>query len=304
MSKLKAIKPKEALPSKPKIAVMGKFGVGKTWGLLDFPSTYFIDTEGGANLAHYIDKLHKSGGIYFGPSQGADDFQTVINEVKTLATEKHPYKTLVIDSLSKLFNSEITKEAERLGEKDAFGASKRPAVRLSARLMHWIEKIDMSVILVTHEKAEWANKEQVGTMPDAGDKLGHELHLLLQIVKMGESRKAFVRKTRLLGFPDGSSFDWNYQEFAKRYGKNVMESAVKPVVLATVDQLAKIKELLEVVKLSDSAKDKWIAENSSALSEIESEKADGIIKHLQSKIVIPQEELPPFIKSEAKEKTE
>jgi len=284
MSKLKAKEPKEALPSKPKIAIMGKFGVGKTWGLLDFPSCYYIDTEGGANLKHYIEKLTKSGGVYFGIEDGANDFETVVREVKTLATEKHQYKTLVIDSLSKLFNTEITKESERLGDKDAFGASKKPAVRLSARLMYWVEKADMNVILVTHEKAEWAKGEQIGIIPDAQEKLGHDLHLLLQIVKMGDSRKAFVRKTRLLGFPDGSSFDWNYPEFAKRYGQDIMEAEVKPVILATPDQIAEVKKLVEVVKLTDSTKDKWIADNLETLSEVETDKVDGIIKHLKGKI--------------------
>lgn len=283
-SKLKAVKPKDAKPSKPKIAVMGKFGVGKTWGLLEFPGTYYIDTEGGANLPHYIERLHKAGGDYFGPEQGASDFETVIEQVKALATEKHQYKTLVIDSLSKLFNTEITKEGERLGDKDAFGASKKPAIRYSARLMHWIEKIDMNVVLVTHEKAEWAKGEQIGTIPDASDKLGHDLHLLLQIVKMGETRKALVRKTRLLGFPDGSSFDWNYAEFAKRYGKDIMEAAPVPVILATPEQIAEFKRLLETVKLGDTAADKRVQELSENISEHESERVAAVIKYLNEKI--------------------
>ncbi len=287
MTKLKAIKPREAVATKPKIAIMGKFGVGKTWGLLDFPSTYFIDSEGGANLPHYIEKLYKAGGDYFGPEQGASDFESVIDQVKALATEKHNYKTLVIDSLSKLFNSEITKEAERLGDKDAFGASKKPAIRLSARLMHWIDKIDMSVILVTHEKAEWSKGEQIGIVPDAGDKLGHELHLLLQIVKMGDSRKAFVKKTRLLGFPDASSFEWSYKEFSERYGKDIMESAAKPIILATSEQIIEITRLLSLVKLDTSTKDKWIEENKDNLSEVDAEKIASVIDHLKAKISPP-----------------
>src|ERR1700733_12615163 len=96
-SKLKAVDPKAAEPSRPKITIFGKPGVGKTWGALDFPNVYYIDTEGGADLAHYTDKLKKSGGVYFGPEQGASDFETVIEQVKALATEDHSYKTLLID---------------------------------------------------------------------------------------------------------------------------------------------------------------------------------------------------------------
>ena len=66
-SKLRAVDPKAASPSKPKILIFGKPGVGKTWTSLDFPSVYYIDTEGGADLNHYTDKLKKAGGVYFGP---------------------------------------------------------------------------------------------------------------------------------------------------------------------------------------------------------------------------------------------
>ena len=68
-SKLKAIAPKAAEPSKPKMLIYGKPGVGKTWAALDFPSVYYMDTEGGADLEHYTDKLLAAGGMYFGPEQ-------------------------------------------------------------------------------------------------------------------------------------------------------------------------------------------------------------------------------------------
>lgn len=283
-SKLKAVDPKEAQPSRPKITIFGKPGVGKTWGALDFPGVYYIDTEGGADLGHYTDKLKNSGGVYFGPEQGASDFEAVIEQVKALATEEHPYKTLVIDSLSKIYNLEINKEAERLGDKDGFGASKKPAVRLSGTLIRWLGKLDMNIILICHEKPEWSKGEQIGTVPDAHDKLEYELHLCLHIVKQGESRIAKVKKSRLKQFADASSFPWGYEEFSKRYGKDIMERKAEQIKLATEEQIAEVKKLLEVVKLSDTTQDKWIAENAEALNEVEAEKVSNIITHLKSKI--------------------
>ena len=44
-SKLGAIDPKAAEPSRPKITIFGKPGVGKTWGALDFPSVYYSNTH-------------------------------------------------------------------------------------------------------------------------------------------------------------------------------------------------------------------------------------------------------------------
>lgn len=95
---------------------------------LDFPNVSYIDTEGGADLKHYTDKLKASGGRYFGPDPGSLDFNEVINQLQALATERHPYKTVVIDSFTKLFNLEVAHNAERLGEKNAFGADKKPSL--------------------------------------------------------------------------------------------------------------------------------------------------------------------------------
>lgn len=287
-SKLKAIDPKSAEPSKPKILIFGKAGVGKTWGALDFPKCFFIDTEGGANLSHYTQKLHKAGGVYMGPEQGSQDFETVIDQVKALGTEEHPYKTLVIDSISKLHNLEINMEAERLGEKDAFGASKKPALRKMASLLRWCDKIDMNVVLIAHEKSLWFKGEQIGVTFDAADKTDYELHLCLNIIKTGDSRKAIVKKTRLLEFPDASVFPWSYDEFASRYGKGIIEGDVKKIVLATPEQLAELNTLLEVVKLPDGEVEKWLKKaNADTLDDMETSKIQACINMLKEKVKTP-----------------
>lgn len=285
VSKLGAVDPKATEPSRPKITVFGKPGVGKTWGALDFPSVYYVDTEAGADLAHYTDKLKRSGGVYFGREQGSQDFLTVIEQVKALATETHPYKTLVIDSLSKIYNLEVNKEAERLGEKDGFGASKKLAVRMSGTLIRWLDKLDMNVILICHEKPEWSRGEQVGFIPDAHEKLEYELHLCLRITNEGDSRKAFVKKSRLVEFPDRSRFDWSYAEFTKKYSKQVMEAAAKQVVLASPEQLLELNELLEIVRLPDGEIEKWLKKaNVESLAELDSEKIQALIELLKRKL--------------------
>ena len=113
-SRLKAVPPKAAAPSRSKCLVYGNPGVGKTWTALDFPTVYFIDTEGGANLPHYTNKLEAAGGVYLGPAEGANDFATVLDQVRALAEEEHGFRTLVIDSISKLFNDTVAREADRI----------------------------------------------------------------------------------------------------------------------------------------------------------------------------------------------
>lgn len=285
MSKLKAVKPKTAEPSKPKILIFGKAGVGKTFTSLDFPNCYYIDSENGASRSHYTDKLEKAGGVYLGTEQGSQDFATIIEEVKTLATEKHEYKTLVIDSITKLTNIEIAKEIERLGEKDAFGASKKPAVQLTRKLVNWLDRLDMNVILIAHEKPLWANDKQTGVTYDAYEKLEYELDLCLNIVRRGASHKAVVKKSRLTGFVDGSDFDWSYEEFSKKYGKDVIEKETIAITLATTEQLDELKGLLENWKAPENWESKTLdAAKAENWSEVDTAKMTTIINFIKSKV--------------------
>jgi len=285
MSKLKAVDPKTAEPSKSKILIFGKPGVGKTWTSLDFPSVYYIDTEGGANLSHYTDKLKKSGGVYFGPEQGSQDFNEVIGQVKALATEEHPYRTLVIDSLSKLFNNEIAREMERLGDKDAFGASKKPAVKFTRSLINWIDRIDMNVILICHEKPVWTNGEQAGVTFDAWEKLEYELHLCLNIQKRGGSRKAQIMKSRLENFADQSNFEWSYDEFAKLYGREILEGKAKSLVLASEQQISELKYLTDLLKVDADIVNKWLEKaKAESYAEMDAAKIQACIDLLKKKL--------------------
>jgi hypothetical protein len=289
-SRLKAVAPKAAAPSKPKVLIFGKPGVGKTWQALDFPSVFYIDTEGGADLAHYTDKLERSGGVYLGPAQGSLDFATVLEQVQALATEQHEFRTLVIDSITKLYTLEITREGERLGDKNAFGADKKPAVAYMRRIVSWLVRLDMNVILIAHEKEVWGlddkgNRAVTGVSFDCWDKLEYELHLALNIQKRGPSRIARVTKSRLQGFPDGETFAWTYDMFADRYGRDVIEKTSAPVVVASPEQVAELTRLLDVVKMPDG----WLSAvltraNVDRLDDMEADKIEKLLTVVKEKL--------------------
>lgn len=286
-SKLKAVDPKTAKPSKPKVLIFGKPGTGKTWTSLDFPNVYYIDTEGGADMEHYTEKLKKSGGAYLGVEQGSLSFETILDQVKALATEKHNFKTLVIDSITKVFNTEIAEEAERLGDKDAFGASKKPAVSYMRKLVSWLTRLDMNVIIIAHEKDLYGIDEKkqrnvIGVTFDAWDKLEYELHLCLNIFKIAGQHKAKVTKSRLTGFKDAEVFEWSYDTFAERYGREVLEGIVEQVVLATPEQLDELKALFSVVKLPDDFEEKAFKKAQvDGWDEMDSEKVQLTINYIK-----------------------
>jgi hypothetical protein len=289
-SKLKAVDPKAAEPSKPKILIFGKPGVGKTWAALDFPAVYYIDTEGGADLDHYTDKLKASGGMYLGLDQGSLDFETIIEQVQALATEKHQFKTLVIDSVSKVFNQAVADAAADLGDKNAFGADKKVAIGYMRRLISWLIRIDMNVILIAHEKDLWGktdkgDREVVGATFDAWDKLEYELHLCLNIYKQGPSRKARVTKSRLTGFPDADVMPWSFDEFARRYGRDVINKESTQIVLASPEQVAEIARLLKVVKVPDGWEEKcFSAAGIASWDEMDAEKIEKSLTYLKDRL--------------------
>lgn len=290
MSKLKAKDPLTTEPTKPKLVIYGASGVGKTWFALSFPSVYYIDTEGGASRAHYAERLSKSGGKYLGPEDGANDFETIIEQAKALATEKHKFKTLVVDSVTKPFITSIASEADRLGDKNAFGADKKAAVGAMRRLIAAVHRLDMNVVFIAHEKTEWGvlpngERGEIGKCPDVYDKLIYELDLCFQVVKRGPQRTASVKKSRLVGFPEGDTFELDYKQFAERYGQDVIEKAGKTLVLATAEQVAEIKRLVELLKIESTVTEKWLEKaNAEKFEEFNTDQAAKIIESLKSKI--------------------
>ena len=289
-SKLKAKQPALTKPGKTKGVIFGASGVGKTWFTLSFPAPYYFDTEGGADLKHYQERLAKAGGVYLGPDDGTLDFDFLIQQIQALATEKHTYRTLIIDSITKIYQTAIAVEQERLGEKDAFGASKKPAVQAMRRLVNWIMKLDMNVWFVAHETAEWGvngkgTREEIGKMPDVWDKLLYELDLGLWAKKVGDGRVAYVKKSRLVGFPDGDCFALEYVDFAERYGKDFIEGDTTSIVLATAAQVGEIQRLLQVVKVSDAEIEKLMTKaNAESFYEFTTEQADQTITWLKKKL--------------------
>lgn len=284
---LKGASPKKTKPKKAKVLVFGAAGVGKTWTSLDFPDCYYIDSEGGATNGQYTDKLESSGALYFG-QPAASDFKSVIEEIKTLAMTQHDRRTLIIDSYTKLYMAAIAEEEERLadaGEKIAFGNEKKPAVKWSRRMVTWLDKLDMNVALICHERPLWSQGEQIGETFDGWDKLNYELDLTLQIIKQGPARKAIVKKSRLSGFPDASKFDWSYDEFARRYGRDQIEGEVKALTPASEEQVTKLETLLDVVKVDKKVTAAWLEKAGvDSWSEMDSDTIQACIDYLSKKL--------------------
>lgn len=281
--KLKGKDPAEARQSKAKVLIFGPAGVGKTWVSMDFANVYYIDVEGGATRPQYKKKLKESGAAYFGPHDGSQNFDTVIEEIITLATSEHKYKTLVIDSFSKLFNTCSAEQEEKLlaaGTKVEFSIEKKASIRQSRKMIRWLDRLDMNVILICHERPLWKDGEQVGQTFDGWDKMEYELDLTLQIQRRGsDKRVAVVRKSRLVEFPDSSTFDWSYTQFAEKYGRDALEGDHRAIALATPEQVTTIKQLIKTIRVDQDTIDKWF--NKAGVEEFEEMDTSTIAKCIE-----------------------
>jgi hypothetical protein len=291
VSKLKGKAPETVEPGKTKGVIFGPSGSGKTWFTLSFPTPFYIDTEGGANLRHYQERLKAAGGSYLGPEEGALDFATIIDQMQVLATEKHPYKTLIIDSITKVYQTAIANESERLGVKDVFGASKKPAINWMRRLVNWSSKLDMNIWFVAHEATEWGEvngqRAEIGKTPDVWDKLIYELDIGIKVLRRGNVFPAtgVVHKSRLLGFPQGDSFQLDYNSFAERYGKNFIEKETKQITLAASEQVAEIIRLVTLLNVSPEDCEKVLTKaGADKWEELSDKQAVDMISRLTSKI--------------------
>lgn len=284
---LKGIKPEIVVAGKPKIMLSGKPGSGKSLFALNAPAPYLIDTEGGATREQYVKKLIANKGAYLGIENGSQDFAEVIAQVRELATTKHDYKTLIIDSFSKLYNVEAAAAEERSGSD--FGKDKREADRPTRKLLNWLSRLDMTVILICHQKDKWTRQGRElimeGSTFDGYKKLDYELDLWLETKLVGQSRFATVVKSRIDGFPVGTDIDLDFAAFEKLYGQAVVEGPVKQIVLANNAQVSEIKRLVDLLKVPQEDFDKWLTKAQATDPEdLSAENADKMLKFLNGKI--------------------
>lgn len=283
---LKGKQPELILPGKPKFLISGESGVGKTFFSLDFPKPYLIDTESGATRPQYQDKLKKVGGAYFGKEEGSQDFQSVLTEVKELSTTKHEYKTLIIDSFSYLYMLEASIAEEKVGSD--FGKDKREANKPTRQLIRWIEKLDMTVILICHSKPKWAKsgKEvyQDGTTFDGYDKMEYILDLWIEILKGGKN--FIIKKSRIQSLPQGSSMPLSYNNFADVYGADILNAESKPNNLSTKEQIKDVISLIDAMNVDQDQILKWYKKcDVDDFSEMTTDQIQSLIDMLRKKVM-------------------
>jgi DNA polymerase III delta prime subunit len=238
----------------------GPAGVGKTTAAIQFPRPYLIDTEKGAENDQYVKMLNAAGGAYF----GTNDPDDMIREVLSLLSEKHDYRTLIIDPLTVIYNDLLDKAADEVGTD--FGKHKGPADRKIKHLLGLLLRLDMNVIITSHAKTRWERTKdakgkdtvvEAGMTFDCYGRLDYLFDLVFEITKRGKERVGTVRKSRIETFPEGDVFPFSYDEIAERYGRSILERDAMPTVLADAAQVAEAVRLVGVLNIGHDVVAKW-----------------------------------------------
>lgn len=253
---LRAKKP-EAVTKRLKLFMFGPAGVGKTTAAIQFPNSYIIDCERGAE--NYDKLITASHSVVF----QTVDIHEVIAEVKSLLTEKHDFRTLVIDPITTIYNDLLEKCEQQVGAD--FGRHYGAANKSMKRLANLIMALDMNVVITAHAKKEYGqNLAVIGQTFDGWKQLDYWFDLVIELSKEKKEKKAAGRlarvvKTRLEQFPDEQTFEWSYAAIKERYDASQLERQAHAVQLATPEQVAQIQQLLTIVRLPENTVEKWFA---------------------------------------------
>jgi phage nucleotide-binding protein len=258
---LRAKKP-EAVTKRLKLFMYGPAGVGKTTAAIQFPKSYIIDCEKGAE--NYDKLITQSESVIFQTT----DIHEVIQEVKSLLTEKHDYRTLVIDPITTIYNDLLEKSEAQVGSE--WGRHYAAANKTMKRLANLIMALDMNVVVTAHAKKEYSQGTTglavIGQTFDAWKQLDYWFDLVVELSrgrrdKRGQPapRLARVMKTRLDRFPDSETFEWSYDQIKQRSDAEQLERQAHTIQLATPEQVGEISTLLSIVRLPDGTVEKWFA---------------------------------------------
>jgi hypothetical protein len=289
---LKAKKP-EVKEKRLKLFLFGPPGSRKTTSALQFPKSVLIDMERGSE--QYAKSINKAGSIVL-ETTNPDE---VLAEVKSLLTEKHEYRTLIIDPVT-IFYQALQDKWGRVFEQYAKTDKEKQlqdwGMRYWGRVkseyksfLRMLMQLDMNLIMTSHQKDIYGpNMQKVGIGPDSmkGDSYVFDYVFRLNVV--GDKAIASTEKQRSeplepQKFPE--EFEWSYKNFLKFYGSEVIEREAVAVQMATAEQVAEITRLLEVVKVNDEDVTKlWTKHDVDGWDELTSEAIQKYIDTLKKKI--------------------
>jgi hypothetical protein len=249
---LRAKKP-AVVAKRLKVIVLGPPAVGKTTFGVQFPNNYIFNGERGCD--NYADLINNNNSQILQPEDGANDLKVVIEQLDELAKVTHDFRTVMLDNGTRLYDNALEQGEKLLGTE--FGRHYGYADKMFRRMFNKLMALDMNVVVVSHWKATKSTAQgqvvDTGHTFDGWKSLDRDFDLALELSFKGGKRMARITKTRIATFPLGEEFEWSYEAVRNRYeafaGEGIISRPSGATPLATPEQVAEIRSLMEVVRV-------------------------------------------------------
>ena len=150
---LRGVPPKETRRGL-KLFVYSEPGVGKSYFCSQFKNAYFIDTEEGAKMSKYVDNINNNKGALFSTRK----FNDLAQELVALSGVEHPYETLVIDSITPIYDDLVEEERDRIkkeGRRTKISEEYQVANSRFKKMVWLLLDLPMNVVITAHAKREY-----------------------------------------------------------------------------------------------------------------------------------------------------
>ena len=222
-----------------KLFLYSESGCGKSYFCTQFPKAYYIDCEGRIKRQLYVDHLNKNGSAVW----QTDNFNELMQEIKTLGSVKHSYQTLVIDSITPVYTKlvdDIHVALLKTGRRLKISEEYQEANKKFKKLTDFLRVLDMNVIVTAHSKDKWDNDDNKlkETTFDAYKKFDYYFEVIMEaklerdFKKNITDYKAIIKKSTIVTLPPNHKIDFSYENFKRLYEKELQDFTSMPVIEA------------------------------------------------------------------------
>jgi len=267
-----------------KLLIYGDSGTGKTTLGISFPGAVLFDLEGGADL--YAAKFHFD-------VLRTTSFDDTVTAVRWLHEHSHPYRTVVVDPITILWDAVqrkwsdifLRRSKSSKGFKFEFfelGPKEWAVIKSEWRdLMRQLLALDVNLVVTAREKVLYSDSgfmQAAGFTFDAEKSLPYLFDVVLRLVRDPKGRfLAEVIKDRSGKLPT-EQFEHSYALFARLFGEETFTREAKAVAPATDEQRAQLRALINALKIpQDQVTKRCAAHGAEGLHDLTSEAADAII---------------------------
>jgi len=272
-----------------KCFLWGNTGAGKTSLALQFPGVAVIDTENGTEQYSDLYKFERF---------KCDDPTDMEKALDWLRTEKHSFRTIVIDPITVYWESlqrDWLEKIHRLKRPNeplpTFQFGDWNYIKSDLKLfLRKLLRLDMNIVVTARAKAEYAEGSftKIGQTFDGEKSLPYLFDSVLELQREKNVFRAVVHKDRGLRLSD---IEWDapsprvlYETIEGAYGKENLEKEVVPVSLATMAQVQEIADLFELLEYTPDKIRKGLDKyNAEAVKDLGHEDARKILTTLRKK---------------------